>query len=158
MMYEPTADKRWPHGGAGPNFRGRLQPIAVTRVKVARAFQPEFGGAGSREGATQAARLVSPWAGERRHALIATPTWAGAVTAWLMALVLWSLTYLARQSLLDASAWGANAALAVTGAADRLAIEGMTLALAWLATLTAGCLAVLSGAVIIRYPDQLEVL
>jgi hypothetical protein len=60
-------------------------------------------------------------------------------------LLLWSISYLVRQAGFEAAS---------PAAGMRAAVEGMALALAWLASLAGGCVMVLGGVVAFREPGQ----
>jgi hypothetical protein len=92
----------------------------------------------------QAAQVVQtePVARAAVARVAAPPRAAVLVATMLGTLLLWSVSYLLRQ-----------AAPAVdSAAAMRFAVEGMALALAWLASLVGGSVAVLCGAVVIGVP------
>jgi hypothetical protein len=61
-------------------------------------------------------------------------------------LVVWSATYLARQS-------GAELATPFSPMGD-FALEGMVLAITWLVSVVTACAAMLTGAVVVRVPEE----
>src|SRR5207249_1845512 len=67
------------------------------------------------------------------------------LVAALGTLLLWSISYLVRQAGFEA---------ATPAAGMRSAVEGMALALAWLAALGGGCVMVLGGVVAFGEPGQ----
>ena len=81
-----------------------------------------------------------------RVARVEAPSRTAALAlAALGVLLLWSVSYLARQAGID------TVSPAVT---LRAAVEGMALAVAWLAALVGACTAVLTGAVVLRQPGD----
>jgi hypothetical protein len=80
---------------------------------------------------------------EQSHA--AASYWSGC-----LAVVIWSLSYLIRQPGVATSALGASAR--PFSPVGDFALEGMLLALAWLAVLAVACIAVLTGAARIEEP------
>ena len=100
-----------------------------------------FGGPAVRV-ATATRGAVRAHAGERETSRAATRYWSAAV-----AVVAWSVSYLVRQPGVSART------LAPTfSPVGDFALEGMLLALAWLALLLVACLALISGAAQIREP------